>query len=448
MYRAKSLSRGRERAGIGDAWTRTVVACAMLMAILLMLPAGSLAQQTQEKEDNGKAASAQNSAQNTATHEGEFVAAKDVSFTMTIDGKNTHTHQLASDAKITLNGKSAQLSDLNQDDAIRVTTPKGDRGIALAVAAKRPGEKAGVGNEKGGSNKEDQPQTAEGDEQETPPSQPHSMLGVFVGATEQNVRGVRVLDVMRDGPAERAGLQRGDFLLRFNGQEINEPQQLSQAVDKMQPGEKVELTVWRNGRRYQTEATLTAQRHFEDGQWQVARYRGDVDRPRQEAGNPDDPWLGVLLREVEEDDAGQGALVGRVFPNSPASRAGLRDGDRIMAVGDKEVDSAEEFVNAISANQPGDQIQLRVNRPNRAEPITLNPTLTRRGDILGNAAQQLNDPVLDLPEAAMRLEHERRMARQHERIEGLVLEVLREVRQLRDEVDALKAQSATQSESR
>lgn len=76
------------------------------------------------------------------THEGKIVsttdgaAGKDGKLAMTDkDGKNEHTHAIPPGTKISLNGKSAMLSELKKGDAVKVTT--GDDGKVKEVAATR-----------------------------------------------------------------------------------------------------------------------------------------------------------------------------------------------------------------------------------------------------------------------------------------------------------------------
>src|SRR5262245_11415002 len=76
------------------------------------------------------------------THEGkvvsvtEGVGGKDGKLVMTDkDGKNEHSHSIATNTKITLNNKTAKLGDLKKDDAIKVTT--GDNGEVTEIDATR-----------------------------------------------------------------------------------------------------------------------------------------------------------------------------------------------------------------------------------------------------------------------------------------------------------------------
>lgn len=80
-------------------------------------------------------------------------------------------------------------------------------------------------------------------------------LGVSTQTTDADLR--RGLDLTRDGllvnrvhdntPAERAGLQKGDVILRFNGQSVTEPEQLRDAVRSAGSGRSAKLEVWRDG---------------------------------------------------------------------------------------------------------------------------------------------------------------------------------------------------------
>ena len=71
------------------------------------------------------------------------------------------------------------------------------------------------------------------------------------------------------------------------------------------------------------------------------------------------PYLGVTTSDA---DAGVGAVVQRVIPGGPADEAGLRTGDRILSVGDRSVKQSADVASAIVAQQPGDEVSLRIRR--------------------------------------------------------------------------------------
>ena len=75
-------------------------------------------------------------------------------------------------------------------------------------------------------------------------------------------------------------------------------------------------------------------------------------------GTPPKPFLGVSLQASE----GGGAVIGEVFPDTPAAKAGLRSGDRVVAVGDARVRSAGDLHRLLEGRAVGDRVLLKVHR--------------------------------------------------------------------------------------
>jgi hypothetical protein len=72
------------------------------------------------------------------THSGKIVSVQGNKITMVDDqGKNEHTHTLAADGKISLNGQDAKLSDLKPGMAVKVTTKDGDKNTAVRIEARQ-----------------------------------------------------------------------------------------------------------------------------------------------------------------------------------------------------------------------------------------------------------------------------------------------------------------------
>jgi putative serine protease PepD len=84
-------------------------------------------------------------------------------------------------------------------------------------------------------------------------------------------------------------------------------------------------------------------------------------------GKAEHAFLGVALQESARD----GALVGGVNPDTPASRAGLRTDDLIVAVDGKHVGSQNELRAAINTRRPGDQVALRYRRNGETHTVTV-----------------------------------------------------------------------------
>jgi Do/DeqQ family serine protease len=72
----------------------------------------------------------------------------------------------------------------------------------------------------------------------------------------KHTRGVVIADLERGGPADRAGLRRGDILLAVNGNRIDNSNQLRNAVATNKPGQEVTLRIERNGREEEVKVAL------------------------------------------------------------------------------------------------------------------------------------------------------------------------------------------------
>jgi Do/DeqQ family serine protease len=70
-----------------------------------------------------------------------------------------------------------------------------------------------------------------------------------------DTRGVVITNVLRDAPAQRAGIARGDVVLAVDGKKITEPHDVLKAISLHRPGSKVKLKVWRDGKELNVEAT-------------------------------------------------------------------------------------------------------------------------------------------------------------------------------------------------
>ncbi|MDQ1375605.1 MAG: hypothetical protein QOJ09_2943 [Actinomycetota bacterium] len=97
---------------------------------------------------------------------------------------------------------------------------------------------------------------------------------------------------------------------------------------------------------------------------------------RQPSSNPG--YLGVQSQTLTPDIAQQfgfstdrGAIVAQVVPGSPADQAGLRRGDVITKLGDQDVSSAEDLVNAVRGKHPGDKVEVTFKRGEDERTATL-----------------------------------------------------------------------------
>jgi serine protease Do len=162
------------------------------------------------------------------------------------------------------------------------------------------------------------------------------------------VGGALVSAVQPGSAAERAGLQRGDVIVRLNNEPVEDSNSLRNEVARRQPGTDVQLTVLRNG----DEKTLEARLDELPVEGRETRQRGT--EPGRDA-------LGLTVEPITPQMANrlgvkEGVVVRQVQPGSPAARAGIRPGDIIEEVNRQPVNSQSELRNALEAS--GDRPSL------------------------------------------------------------------------------------------
>jgi len=172
-------------------------------------------------------------------------------------------------------------------------------------------------------------------------------------------RGVLISRVEPDSPAAKAGLQVSDVLLEYNGQRIDGNEQFVRLVRETPVGRKVKLLVWRAAKPLTLEAVVETRKmrmpspsmpqnfslDFPDG--------GDLMRnlPRPELA-----WrtgvLGIECQSIGDQLAEyfgvkQGVLVLEVAKDTPAAKAGLKAGDVITRIGERQVATPGEIISAV-----------------------------------------------------------------------------------------------------
>jgi serine protease Do len=101
------------------------------------------------------------------------------------------------------------------------------------------------------------------------------------------------------------------------------------------------------------------------------------------------PYLGVLVTPAE--GTGRGILVREVTPTSPAAKAGLKPGDRVVKMDDQDVTDVEKFLQAIAGHKPGEKLNLRVIRDGREQDVAA--VLGGRATAPGSAPAESPGPL-------------------------------------------------------
>jgi serine protease Do len=175
-----------------------------------------------------------------------------------------------------------------------------------------------------------------------------SDLATTLGLSE--VRGALVNSVQGDSPAARAGIERGDVILTFNGQPVSDSNGLRNQVARTPPQSKVTLQIVRDRREQTLTATLA--------ELPTGRAVTSAPSTTQDGGR-----FGLTVDPLTPELADRlglrgssGLVVREVAPASPASEAGIRSGDVIRQVNRRPVDSVAALQNALRAT--GDQPTL------------------------------------------------------------------------------------------
>ncbi|MDR1744239.1 MAG: Do family serine endopeptidase [Planctomycetota bacterium] len=160
----------------------------------------------------------------------------------------------------------------------------------------------------------------------------------------QSPKGALVQAVNRDSPAEKAGMRRGDVVVRWGRREIDDDQQFRNLVTITTPGEPIEVEVIREGKSTLLEVVLAANAP-------EVVIEGRSDRFLQNLGIEVSDLTPELREEIGYDESAFGVLVTSVMRNSPARQMGFQPGSLIMTVNGTEVRSAQALKNILGSSE-------------------------------------------------------------------------------------------------
>jgi serine protease Do len=171
----------------------------------------------------------------------------------------------------------------------------------------------------------------------------------------QKPMGALVNSVEKGGPAEKAGVEPGDVILRFDGKVVNSSEDLPRIVGATKPGTRVPMQVWRNKSARDVQVTVA---ELQDDR--AAQQKRGAKPPAAAPG-----LFGMTLSDLTEAQRKElkvegGVLVGEV--QGAAARAGIRRGDVILAVNNQDVKSVEHFRELMGQIEKGRIVALLVRR--------------------------------------------------------------------------------------
>jgi len=168
-------------------------------------------------------------------------------------------------------------------------------------------------------------------------------------------KGVLVNEVVSDSPAAKAGVQRGDILLEFDGKKLEGPGDLQRAVGLFAPDQVTKLKVWREQKEVALEVKI--------GQ------APDERETQKRLGGGSRSLLGLEARPITPEVASrlglrslEGVLVARLEDGSPAAEAGIQRGDVIKQINRQNVRNIADFERLTRDVKEGDRLTLLLQR--------------------------------------------------------------------------------------
>lgn len=221
------------------------------------------------------------------------------------------------------------------------------------------------------------------------------------------VRGVGVTQVVKDSPAEKAGLRKDDVILRIDGENVSSVRKLNRLVSELAPDQSVRVSFSRGGAEQEVTATVTKRLNqsfagdvFPGGpkmwKWEgttpkTFKWEGPVFE-RGDLFDNDGNFsfslgntrrIGVSTMELTKQLAdyfgitsGKGVLVTSVTDDGPAAKAGVRAGDVITAIEGEEVDSPGDLSRVINRKKDG-EVTLTIIRNKSQQTIRVTPSEAR-----------------------------------------------------------------------
>lgn len=244
------------------------------------------------------------------------------------------------------------------------------------------------------------------------------------------VRGVGVTQVVKDSPAEKAGLRKDDVILRIDGENVSSVRKLNRLVSELAPDQSVRVSFSRGGAEQEVTATVTKrvnQSFAGDlfrGEPKVWKFEGPDMKSFKWEGAPfgrgdlfdndgnfsfalgNTRRIGVSTMELTKQLAdyfgvtsGKGVLVTSVTDDGPAAKAGVRAGDVITAIEGEDVDSPGDLSRIMNRKKEGD-VTLTIIRNKSQQTIRVTPSEARGVGTLDRpqVGRRIVIPRIDFPD--------------------------------------------------
>src|SRR5437762_12540245 len=187
--------------------------------------------------------------------------------------------------------------------------------------------------------------------------------------------GALVGELEPNAPAAKAGIKTGDLIAAVNGKKINDARELRLMIGSMPPATKAQIEVNREGQ------TKTFDIQLAEMPPNAADEGAETSSDETTQPEKTTVFGGVAITNITDDIRSalnlpkdiQGAVIAEIDPDSPAAKAGLREGDVIQEVNKQPVKSAKDLVAISKKLKSKEKILMRVYSQGRSSYVALEP---------------------------------------------------------------------------
>jgi serine protease Do len=172
--------------------------------------------------------------------------------------------------------------------------------------------------------------------------------------------GALISEIIKDSPAEKAGLKQGDIIIEYNAIPVKSLQTFRNEISLMNPGTTVKLKVNRKGEILSIPVTLGT----------ANSTMNTSSNMMQKLGMEVDPLSPELAKQLGYTQKEEGVVITKIKPGSLAAQAGLRPGFLIQAVNHKKVGNIDEFNEAVN-NPENKRLLLLIRQGNMTRFYTI-----------------------------------------------------------------------------
>jgi serine protease Do len=180
--------------------------------------------------------------------------------------------------------------------------------------------------------------------------------------------GAMVGSVDPGGPADKAGVQAGDIILKFNGRPVDVATDLPRMVGDTKPGTHATLTIWRKGQTRELSVVIA--------EMQPDKPAKADSKAKPEPKAPPTDALGIAAIEISSDDRKALKLDHGVqvdVADGPAARAGIQKGDVILRVGETDITSVKQLESVVKGLDPSKAAAVLVRRGDNSQYVPVRP---------------------------------------------------------------------------